>query len=58
MQNFIKTIINAIKFWVKDEAFNSIDALQDLAETDMLPAVHDKNGKILTDENGKIILRY
>lgn len=29
-----------------------------LIETDMLPAVHDADGKILTDENGKIILRY
>lgn len=29
-----------------------------LIEADMLPAVHDEDGKILTDENGKIILRY
>ena len=29
-----------------------------LIETDMLPAVHEEGGKILTDENGKIILRY
>lgn len=32
--------------------------LSALIETDMLPAVHDADGKILTDENGKIILRY
>jgi len=29
-----------------------------LVEADMLPAVHDASGAILTDENGKIILRY
>lgn len=29
-----------------------------LVETDMLPAVHDASGAILTDENGNIILRY
>lgn len=33
---------------------NYIDAL---IETDLLPAVHD-NGKILTNKNGNIILRY
>lgn len=34
------------------------DQVAALIETDMLPAVHDADGKILTDENGKIILRY
>lgn len=49
-----------------DESGNvEIDALPDdteqlsmLIEADMLPAVHDANGAILTDESGKIILRY
>lgn len=42
-----------------------IDALPDdtaqlalLIEADLLPAVYDSNGAILTDENGNIILRY
>lgn len=42
-----------------------IDALPDdaeqldmLIEADLLPAVYDTNGAILTDENGNIILRY
>lgn len=42
-----------------------VDALPDeleqveiLIESDMLPAVHDVNGAILTDENGNVILRY
>lgn len=29
-----------------------------LIETDMLPTIHDSNGKILTDSAGKVILRY
>ena len=49
-----------------DESGNvEIDALPDnaeqiemLIEADMLPAVHDASGAILTDENGNIILRY
>ena len=57
----VKTV-NGIK---PDKEGNvEIDALPDeleqlaaLAETDMLPAVHE-NGAILTDENGNIILRY
>lgn len=32
--------------------------LASLIETDMLPAVYNENNKILTDENGRIILRY
>ena len=42
-----------------------VDALPDAAEqiallieADMLPAVHDSNGAILTDQSGNIILRY
>lgn len=35
-----------------------IDQIGILMETDMLPAVHDSNGAILTDEKGNIVLRY
>ena len=49
-----------------DESGNvEIDALPDdaeqiamLIEADMLPAVHDASGAILTDEEGNIVLRY
>lgn len=37
---------------------DDLKQLQTLIETDMLPAVHDVNGVILTDENGNVILRY
>lgn len=45
----------------KLEAGGSFDAaaqMTALIETDMLPAVHDADGKILTDETGRVILRY
>ena len=29
-----------------------------LAETDMIPAVYNADGSVLTDENGNVILRY
>jgi hypothetical protein len=34
------------------------DELDTLVGMDMLPAVHDEDDKVLTDENGQIILRY
>lgn len=37
---------------------NYADQIEMLIEADMLPAVHDASGAILTDENGNIILRY
>lgn len=46
-------------------AENPVEGLPDeteqltmLIEADMLPAAHDLNGKILTDESGRIVLRY
>ncbi len=52
---------NKIKEYVTDGIKTEMtdeDSLSALIETDMLPAVHDADGKILTDEAGKIILRY
>lgn len=40
------------------DIYTEKDELTALIETDMLPVVYDKDGKILTDESGKIILRY
>lgn len=39
-------------------AVGEMDQLNMLIETDMLPAVYNEDKKILTDENGKIVLRY
>ena len=40
------------------EIFSNEEQITFLIEEDMLPAVHDLGGKILTDENGNVILRY
>lgn len=47
-------------FWYdeSEDPVTETSQLSLLIETDMLPAVHNADGKILTDENGKIILRY
>lgn len=34
------------------------EQIEILIDTDMLPAVHDDSGAILTDEKGNIVLRY
>lgn len=56
-----KTIsYEALEKRVEELEKNSGDAevLTMLIDTDMLPAVHDTSGAILTDQNGNIILRY
>ena len=37
---------------------DELEQIAMLTEADMLPAVHDADGAILTDENGNVILRY
>ena len=39
-------------------SMGDMDQLASLIETDMLPAIHNSEGKILTDELGRVILRY
>lgn len=41
-----------------EEGGGGENTLSLLIETDMLPAVRDANGAILTDESGNVILRY
>ena len=50
----LKTILNAIKYLLTD--YDDDDILECLIGTDMLSAVKNSDGKILTDETGKIIL--
>lgn len=38
--------------------FSYEEIVKQLAEADMLLAVHDEDNAILTDENGNVILRY
>ena len=51
-----KTIVGAIN--ELNEKMSYSEQLTVLIEEDMLPAVHDTNGAILTDENGNVVLRY
>lgn len=37
---------------------DGLEQIAILAEADMLPAIHDASGAILTDGNGNVILRY
>ena len=50
----LKTILNAIKHLLTE--LTDDDILECLIGTDMLSAVKDADGAILTDETGKIIL--
>lgn len=44
--------------YIKNKPDEPNAQLQLLIDNDMLPAVYDESGKILTDESGRIILRY
>lgn len=37
---------------------NSAEQIAMLVDADLLPAVHDASGAILTDDHGNVILRY
>lgn len=50
----LKTVLNAIKCLLND--YDDDDILECLIGTDMLSAVKDADGAILTDENSKILL--
>lgn len=59
----IATIISFIKLYVAKTSSDNGEPKDEyqiatLIETDMLPAVHDASGAILTDQSGNIILRY
>ena len=59
----MKLILKAIRNMI-DGVYNYIDArfggdgVDVLADADLLPAVHDAKGRILTDKHGNVILRY
>jgi len=60
----------SVKYWDKEsKSWKRVDTggsttisdaaqITMLIEADMLPAVHTPDGKILTDETGRIVLRY
>lgn len=54
--NGAPTAWEAVEF--PSSQYSDLEQLAILIEADMLPAVHDVGGKILTDESGRIVLRY
>lgn len=54
----LKQAIKIIRYWIdsKFQIATDEDIIESLLEIDMLPAVGDKDGAIITDENGNILL--
>lgn len=54
----LKQAIKIIRYWIdsKFQIATDEDIIDSLLEIDMLPAVGDKDGAIITDENGNILL--
>ena len=52
----ILTVSNGIPVWESYEEATEDDVIDLLIETDMLPAVADENGNVLTDETDAILL--
>ena len=54
MQNFIKTIISAVKSWVKNDAFTADDALDIAIESEFVKPLANSDGTIFTSPKGEI----
>lgn len=54
MQNFMKTIIHAIKSWVRNDAFTADEALDLMLENNFIEPVRAVDGTIYTAPNGDI----
>lgn len=55
MQKFMKTIISAVKSWVKNDAFTADDALEVAVETGFVTPLAASDGAIYTMPNGDIL---
>ena len=54
MKDYIKTIINAIKLWIKQDAFTSDDALKIVADIGVVEPLMTADGTIYTSPDGDI----
>lgn len=54
MQNFMKTIIHAVKSWVRNDAFTADEALDILIENNFIEPMCAVDGTIYTTPNGDI----
>jgi hypothetical protein len=54
MQKFMETIIHAVKSWVRHDAFTADDAIELVAEMDIIELLRAVDGTIYTSPNGEI----
>ena len=54
MQKFMETIINAVKSWVRNDAFTAEDALDIAIEMDFVQPLAAIDGTIYTSPDGDI----
>lgn len=54
MQSFMKTIIHAVKTWVKNDAFTADDAFEIVTGMDVIEPLRAIDGTIYTSPNGEI----
>lgn len=54
MQNFMKTIIHAVKTWVRYDAFTADDALEIVVENGVIEPLAAVDGTIYTSPDGEI----
>lgn len=54
MQNFMKTIIHAVKTWVRYDAFTADDAFEIVVENGVIEPLRAVDGTIYTSPNGDI----
>ena len=54
MQKYIETIINALKFWIRNDAFDEDYALELIIEEEFMEPLRAVDGTIYTDKNGDI----
>lgn len=54
MQNFMKTIIHAVKTWVKNDAFTADDAFEIVVENGVISPLAAVDGTIYTSPDGEI----
>lgn len=54
MLSFIKTIISAVKSWVRNDAFTADDALDIAVETGFVEPLTASDGSIYTSPKGEI----
>ena len=52
--DFMKTIIHAVKSWVKNDAFTADDAFEIVAEMDVIHPLAASDGTIYTSPKGEI----